>query len=542
MAEDRLKRKLITLFLTVSLALSMTGISYAGVFAFDEEAPGEDPVEMTDDIVDTGETGGNAVNGDVDLQVTADEPEVIKRNDIGEEDLTEEPLPNETGTDEIGEIEAILVSEDITGKVEIQWNAVDEAAYYRVRSVLPDDSVDVTCVETICVLDGLARGTNYGFIIEAYKAGDEENILIAKGTAVLETKLITFDENAYRTLTSKTVKGTSLGIELRAMLGEAAGGYSVVQGGCTDGTYAYYLMVKTSNQRGRVLKVNLNNKNEIYSSAVIDICHGNGMTYDSKDHMLVVVGREERRTQLTLIDARTLKFHAYKEVDYSAANENGWRVNYNGQKAGLAAISYITKYDCFVALQRYTHDLLVLDKDFKVIGFVDTNITAKYPGVYQAMDADEKYVYLLLSYHSDRQPYNRIIALDWNSENLLDYINCTGSELPGEWACNNSGSGTPDADIVVKTSHEAENIFHITDASGNKTFYLSEYYNNPKYKWVTKKKAYKVKWKKVKKRVKIKGKWKTKRVWKYKKKYKKVKVKQLNYYDRKGYVYKLNSI
>ena len=68
---------------------------------------------------------------------------------------------------------------------------------------------------------------------------------------------ISFDEGAFRTLTDRKVTGSSLGIELRGMANEGFGGYSVVQGGCTDGKYAYYLMVKKSNDMGKVLKVNL---------------------------------------------------------------------------------------------------------------------------------------------------------------------------------------------------------------------------------------------------------------------------------------------
>ena len=371
---------------------------------------------------------------------------------------------------------------------------------------------------------------------------------------------VTFDESSVRALSNRTLKAGNLGINLRYMLGESAGGYSVVQGGCTDGTYAYYLMVKTSNQKGKVLKVNLSDNSDIQKSPeVIDICHGNGMAYDSKNHRLVVVGREDRRCQLTLIDADSLRFQRYVNVDYSTASAKGWPVNYSGSRAGLAAISYVEKYDCYVALQRKTHDILVLDQNFRVIGFIGTVITAKYPGTYQAMDADERYIYILLSYYSSSQPKNRIIALDWNSENLLEYANAPADKKASfakRWKCGNSNDGKPDADLIINTPYEVENIFHFTDADGTTVFYLSEYYRNPQYKWVNKKVTYKKKWKKVKKRVKVKWKrvktksgkykwkykYKTKKVWKYKKKTKYVKVKELSYYDRHDYVYKLNGM
>lgn len=552
MIKKGIGNKAIALLLAMAMSLSMTAFAFVDAFAVGEAEPAEGTlVEGEQQETTPAANAQGDIQGGETVSGGENEPEA---NDVPQIPADpEEPSPTEPEVTEPAAIEGIQISEDAMGKVNISWDAVEGASYYRVATVLPDDSIDMTCTDPTCTIEGLARKTSYSFIIQAYTENEETgNELIAQGEVTYETRQVIFDESKYRVLSNRRIGGSSLGIELRGKLGEGASGYSVVQGGCTDGKYAYYLMVKTSNQMGKVLKVNLSNSGEVYRSpAVINICHGNGMAYDAKNHRLVVVGRESRRTQLTLIDANSLRLIGYKEVDYSTAAAKGWPVNYGGQRAGLAAISYVSKYDCYVALQRNTHDLLVMDQNFRVIGFVDTTIKSAYPGTYQAMDADDKYVYLVLSYYSGSQPYNRILALDWNSENLLDYINGSDPAFARRWKCNNNNSGRPDADVIVNTAHEAENLFHTTDANGNETFYLSEYYNNPKYKWVTQKQAYKVKWKKVKKRVKWKkvkkkGKWKwkykTKKVWKYKTKYRKVKVKVLDYYDRKNYVYRLNGM
>ena len=548
MIKNAIGNKQISILLVMAMTLSMTGFAFVDAIALGEdenadEIPAEIIVEDTEMTPDG--SGESNIPNEAPMNGGEDGPDA--NNDPQEPVDPEEPVPEEPEITEPAAIERILISESADGTLEIKWASVEGVTYYRVASILPDETIEMICSDSACTVNGLARNTAYEFVIEAYATVENEDdvevVLIAKGTASYETGLFTFDESLYRTLTNRKVNASSLGIELRSKLGEGASGYSVVQGGCTDGKYAYYLMVKTSNQKGKILKVNLNNSNEVYKSPeVINICHGNGMAYDAKNHRLVVVGREARRTQLTLIDANSLRFTGYKEVDYSLAAQKGWNINYGGQRAGLAAISYVSKYNCFIALQRNTHDLLVLDQNFKVIGFVDTTILSKYPGTYQAMDVDEKYVYLVLSYYNGNQPYNRILALDWNSENLLDYINGKDPDFARRWKCNNNKSGTPDADIIVNTPHEAENLFHTTDTNGNQTFYLSEYYNNPKYKWTTKKKAYKVKWKKVKKKVKVNGKWKKKKVWKYKTKYKKVKVKVVDYYNRKNYVYRINGM
>ena len=228
----------------------------------------------------------------------------------------------------------------------------------------------------------------------------------------------------------------------------------------------------------------------------------------------------------------------------------------------MAAIAYVEKYDVFVARSRgrnngvgdsnFNNDIWVINaEDFNVIGHITTKVSKNYPNTYQAMDADEKYVYFLLSPGSG-QSKNIILALDWNSEKLLDVVNNEDVNCVDKtWACNNDGSGRPDAVITIPISHESEGLFHTTDEDGNSHFYVSEYHGRWAYKTVTKKKAYKVKWKKVKKKVKWKkvkkkGKWKwkykKKKVWKYKKKYKKVKVKVKDYWARDDYVYDLGII
>lgn len=342
----------------------------------------------------------------------------------------------------------------------------------------------------------------------------------------------------YRTLRNKTVGGKDLCVNLRAMLGEKAGrGYSVVQGGCTDGKYAYYLMVSSQNQRGRVLKVRLKDHAVVKRGPVVDVHHGNGMAYDSKRRRLVVVGCESRRCELVTIDAGTLRLKAKKKIDYSAARN--WNVRSGNSYYGLSAISYIPKYDCFVALQRRNRDLLVLDPGFKVIGLVNTNILSKYSGTYQAMDADEKYVYLLLSEDQEkrkRQPYNLILALDWNSENLLPYVSRAVPGFAKVWNCNDNNSGRADAVIRLRTRNEAENLYHTTDKNGKEHFYLAEYCPYSNYRYVTKTVKQKVKWRQIKQNGKL--------VWQYKTKNVKKKVKKgiKKAYRKDSYVYYLGVI
>ena len=309
---------------------------------------------------------------------------------------------------------------------------------------------------------------------------------------------INFDDSTYRTLKSRSVKPKKkLGIDLAKLI-RTNKGYDVVQGGCTDGKYAYYLMVSSETQKGRVLKLRIKDNKVMARSKILKTWHGNGMAYDSRRKKLVVIAREHRKQEITWIDAKTLKVTRQRNVKYdyyAGAGKDSLR--YVHQRQGLAAIAYIKKYDCYIALERRYHNLIIFDPDtFQAIGFVFTEIPEKYPGTFQAMDADEKYVYLLLSSYQEnpkKQPYNLIIALDWNSENMLPVVNA-GEDGPfyveKGWLCKNNGSGAPDAVLKIKTKNEAENIYHITK-NGKAHFYMSEYYNRLVYDKRTKKRKYK---------------------------------------------------
>ena len=498
MKDGRFRHSIMIMLLALTLVLPVP------VFGADETGAdgSEEPVPA--DEVTTEVTEGAEDQGEIYVPAETDEPE-----------------PSVPGF-----LENITIEENPSGTVVIEWDRYEGAAYYEVSSSAIDGGEAVRTEECTQTFTGLKHGVDYDFVIAAY---DAEGVQTAQGAISIKTAAykITFNELQYRVLRGKTVKPKKkFGFNLTTMIKEKNSGYSVVQGGCTDGTYAYYLMVSTKTQKGRVLKVKLKNNKVVARSKVLNTWHGNGMTYDSKRKKLVVIAREHRKQEITLIDASTLKITRQQQVRYD---------NYNGaegntltplhQSQGLAAIAYVKKYDCYIALERVYHNLLIFDPDtLQAIGMVRTDIGEQYPGTFQAMDADDKYVYLLLSaYNKDGrvQPNNLIIVLDWNSENLLPVVNATKSMDPKfveeAWSCNNDGSGRPDAVLKVTTKREAENIYHTTDKNGKEHFYLSEHYSHPVYKT-------------VRKRVKVNGRWKRK------------KVKKLKYIKRDNYVYDLGII
>lgn len=336
-------------------------------------------------------------------------------------------------------------------------------------------------------------------------------------------------------------------IDLRAMAGQKHTGYSVVQGSCTDGKNAYYMMVSPSNQKGRLLKVRMSDSKVLGKSAVVDVNHGNGICYDSKRKQVVSCTYHNKRQRLAFFDASNLKFKGFRDVKfnhYKNAGDNS--INKYDRERGLTAIAYNARYDCFVGMESAFHDIIIYDAaTLEAIGKAHTKVNSKYPEVWQSMDCDDKYVYYVLS-PGNGQPYNIILCLDWHSEYLQLVRKYGQPYVKTAWTCgrearNADRTGAPSAVIRTNTRYEAESLYHVRNPkTGKSRFYLTEYHSKPKYGWKTKK--YKVKWKKVKKRVKwkkVKGKWryKTKKVWKYKTKKKKVWTVVGKY--RYGHVYDL---
>lgn len=471
MSRDSVKNRIIALLLSAVMVMP------AAAFAADETDDGADPevipeIEMITDAPAEGEE-------------TPGEPD-----DAQQEEAVAGPA--DAQTPEPALLTGLSAEENPTGTVELRWDAFGGAAYYGTSSPQINDGEAVWSGECAQTFSGLDHGVIYDFAVAAY---DSDGAVIAQGVVSIETVAykINFDESGYRVLANRTIRPKKFSINLRKMINEPDNGYSVVQGGCTDGTYAYYLMVSSKTQKGRVLKVRISTNKVVRRSKVLKTWHGNGMAYDSKRKKLAVISRDHRKQEITLIDAKTLRITKQKNVKYSYRIDAGSEaLNKRYKQSGLAAIAYVKKYDCYVTLERVNHNLLIFDPDtFECIGLAYTSFDKRYPGTFQAMDADEKYVYLLLSYYSRKQPYNLILAIDWNSENLLPVVNAGKSkDLPfvdHYWFCGNDLSGAPDAAIRIRTGHEAENIYH-TKKNGSEHFYMAEYFGHYAYKKVGKKK------------------------------------------------------
>lgn len=599
--EISIRKRIAAMLLTIVMGLSMTGYTFVEAFAEDGEQTGNeetmDGEETPGEVTETGagaesqtdadmqpegdgQTDADAVEGEGSLDT--EDPETVPAEDI-EEESTDELI--EESEDDLmllesksSDLAVIKVRASRDGAfVTAMWTKVKDAVYYMVY-LNDDESGAKVDAGDVCkyIFPPVSADTVVDSVkVEAYreKTAEEPAPEEAAETAepapagpeyekFAEGSAPTIDAVTIRTLTKNlNADANYMNLSLRKILGEPNSGYAVAQGAATDGKYAYYVMASSSTQKGRILKINLTNKKDYKAGPVIGLHHANGMTYDSKRKVLVAVGYGENRHQLTFIDPVTLKITKQPKVKYSYAGKISGMAN-NAENNGIAAIAYVPKYDVYVARSRgkgsysnttasANNNIWVFDANtLEAVGHIYTKVCKEYPETYQSMDADERYVYFLLSPGSG-QKKNIILALDWNSENLLPVVNGDVKYVDHMWNCNNDGSGKPDAVIRVPFSNESEGLFHTTDKNGNEHFYASVYYGRWRYKTIYKTKKYKVKWKKVRKWYNKKTKkWttkkppkkyrgKSKKVWKYKTKKKKVRKTVKDYWARDDYVYDL---
>lgn len=295
----------------------------------------------------------------------------------------------------------------------------------------------------------------------------------------------------------------------------------VMQGACTDGTYAYCAMIDKTNEkagRGKIVKLRLSDGRIVKVSGYVKFDHANDMTYNSRAGQLAVVHCTTHKMRISTIDPNTLTIR--KSVDVKIPGSlQGATSNQLKSISGISGIAYSAERNQYVVYLSKSHDFLVLNANFAPIRYIDIKST-KY--MYQGMDATEDYIMVTQSPNSSSQTYNIISIYTWD--------------------------GKHHRTVNVKRGHEIESLFHV-----GSQFYATFYhaYNQTAYKYKTQYVTKKVKWKKVNgkwkykykkvkvkwKKVKVKGKWK----WKYKYKTKKVKV-PYQQHVRAAYVYKLNDL
>lgn len=291
---------------------------------------------------------------------------------------------------------------------------------------------------------------------------------------------------------SRTAKATPLKkkkkvFELRAQAKQKMYQYDTLQGSCTDGTYAYYLMYNRKTVNCKIVKVKRSNLKVAKVSGILDVAHGNDMTYDSHKKRLVIVhstGSDPKK--LTSVDPKTLKAVESKHVQIPKKLAGGSIADAAGATA-FTGVAYSSGRKQYAVLLSHNYNFVLLDANLDPVRYVKASKKKDY--VVQGIDATDDYILVAQSPKTSKQKYNIITVYDWDG-NYISRIN-------------------------AKKGYEIESIYHV----GSK--YYAGFYRS----------YYKTCYKDVEKTVVVDG--------KPKKKKEKVQYKE---YLRDNYVYQIKGI
>ena len=302
----------------------------------------------------------------------------------------------------------------------------------------------------------------------------------------------TYSENAGVTVNASIKRLSYNGevLELGAKAKQKVGYYDTLQGGCCIGDYGYFVLYNRNKEKCKIARFDLNTGECLKVSAVLPIAHGNDLTYNPDENIIVAVHSTQNGRKVTIIDPETLKIKTTKIITIDKSLP-GMSESRRTSFKGIGAIAYNEKHHQYVARIKTLNDLLFLDSDLNPIRYV--RLTKEDKQTFQGMDTCGDFVLVGQSFKKSSD-WNLISVYDWNG-NYVSRIN-------------------------IKKGYELECLFH-SDGNYYAGFYTSYY----KTYYVDAVKTVKVKNKN--------GKY-VKKLKKYKKKKKKL--------MRDNYIYKMSKI
>lgn len=186
-------------------------------------------------------------------------------------------------------------------------------------------------------------------------------------------------------------------------------GFTVAQGAASDGTYGYFLQANTSvvingvpKEACKIIKVDMRTWEIVKESEPLEVCHGNGMGYNSKTHKLVVAHNKPEYEKISVIDPETLEVERVVTIDRA-----------------IQSIAYNEKRDQYVVRMSGNWNFAILDADFKEVSYHKTGV--RTPLGSQCMTCDDDYIYLLDSGVTKMPGYECITVYNWEGKYLGVY-------------------------------------------------------------------------------------------------------------------------
>ena len=225
---------------------------------------------------------------------------------------------------------------------------------------------------------------------------------LAKGEACVE-KNTAYAWNSDNVYQSAILNSSALAVKTQKVYSiNEADANGVPQGGCSDGTYFYQMLItnQVTSDEGqnecKIVKVDLKTGEVIKVSGVLPLNHANDVTYNEKLNCLVVCHNAPNRDTLSYVDVDTLELKETFQIEYEI-----YCIDYNAQK------------DQYVVGLSGGQTFRILDSNFKAVGKVNMPVDATKDHVTQGVGSDDNFIYFAL-YMSRSQGYSVITVFDWD--------------------------------------------------------------------------------------------------------------------------------
>ncbi|MGN1166278.1 MAG: hypothetical protein ACI4S2_07635 [Lachnospiraceae bacterium] len=277
-----------------------------------------------------------------------------------------------------------------------------------------------------------------------------------------------------KTLKASVLKQKKKVFEIISWAKQNMSQYAVLQGSCTDGTYAYYLLYNSYAEKCKIVKVKMSTLKVVKVSGVLNVAHGNDMTYNSQKKILVIVhstGSDPKA--LTSVNPDTLKIKESRHITIPNKLSGGTVTDAKNATA-FTGLAYSAGRQEYALLLSHNYNFVILDSDLNPVRYV--KVTKKNNYTMQGIDATDDYILVAQSPKTSSQKYNIITVYDWEG-NYISKMN-------------------------VKKGYEIESIYHVGSKyyAGFYRSYYKTYYKNViktvKVNGKTKKKKVKVKYRK----------------------------------------------
>lgn len=184
------------------------------------------------------------------------------------------------------------------------------------------------------------------------------------------------EHNVSKKITALKGKPVQVTLEKKFSIPRGIGeGHLDMQGGGTDGTYGYFIMVTSGDSAtamSTIYKIDLQTWQTVMTSKPLRLYHANDLAYDPKHHRLVISHCDLVPDQVSFVDPDTLEITQVRTIP-----QKHFSIAYNPHRG------------MYVAGKSRTYDLVLLDDDFTPVKLL--------PGedghIKQGLECDADYIY-----------------------------------------------------------------------------------------------------------------------------------------------------